>query len=114
MPFIDSKITCKLSDVQKETLKTELGNLISIIPGKNENFLMIGFTEEYPLYFSGSKLDKGAFVDVKIFGSTSDAALEELTAKICALYEKELGIPPKAIYVKYEFSTHWGWNGHNF
>lgn len=75
---------------------------------------MIGFTEEYPLYSSVSKLNKGAFVDVKIFGSTSDAALEELTAKTCTLYEKELGIPPKTIYVKYEFATHWGWNGHNF
>ena len=114
MPFIDSKITCKLSDAQKETLKTELGKLISTIPGKNESFLMIGLADEYPLYFSGSKLDKGAFVDVKIFGSTSDDVLEEMTAKICALYEKELGIPPKAIYVKYEFATHWGWNSHNF
>lgn len=114
MPFIDSKISCKLSDAQKETLKTELGKLITIIPGKSENFLMVGFTDEYPLYFSGTKLDKGAFVDVKIFGSTSDSVLEEMTAKICALYEKELDIPSKAIYVKYEFATHWGWNGHNF
>ena len=114
MPFIDSKISCKLSDTQKETLKTELGKLITIIPGKSENFLMVGFTDEYPLYFAGTKLDKGAFVDVKIFGSTSDAILEEVTTKICALYEKELGIPSNAIYVKYEFATHWGWNGHNF
>lgn len=114
MPFIDSKITCKLSDAQKETLKTELGKLINIIPGKSETFLMVGFSDEYPLYFSGSKLDKGAFVEVKIFGSTSDEVLEEMTEKICVLYEKELGIPPNAIYIKYEFATHWGWNKNNF
>lgn len=114
MPFIDSKITTKLSDTQKESLKAKLGELISTIPGKSESFLMVGFSDEYPLYFGGNKLDKGAFVDIKIFGTAPDSALEEMTGKICALYEKELGIPPKSIYVKYEFADHWGWNGHNF
>lgn len=114
MPFIDSKVTLKLSSNQKETLKTELGKLISTIPGKNESFLMVGFADEYPLYFAGQELEKGAFIEVKIFGTASDSALDALTGKICDLYEKELGIPPKHIYVKYEFATHWGWNGHNF
>lgn len=114
MPFIDSKVTIKLTDAQKDTLKTELGKLISTIPGKSESFLMVGFADEYPLYFSGQKLDKGAFIEVKIFGSAPDSALESLTSQICMLYEKELGIPPKSIYVKYEFATHWGWNSHNF
>ena len=114
MPYIDSKITLKLSEEKKETLKTALGQIISTIPGKSENFLMVGFDDEYSLFFSGNKLDKGAFVEVKIFGSTSNEALEQVTAKICALYEKELGIPQNAIYVKYEFVNHWGWSGRNF
>lgn len=114
MPFIDSKITTKLSESQKETLKSQLGEIISTLPGKSETFLMVGFNEEYPLYLGGNKLDKGAFIEVKIFGSAPDAALEEMTGKVCRLYEKELGIPPKAIYVKYEFVDHWGWNNHNF
>lgn len=114
MPFIDSKVTCKLSNAQKDLLKTKLGQLISTIPGKSETFLMVGFNDEYPLYFGGKELDKGAFIDVKIFGTASDSALEAFTAKICALYEEELGIPANAIYVKYEFATHWGWNGRNF
>ena len=114
MPFIDSKVTCKLSKEQRNHLKTKLGELIATVPGKSESFLMIGFNDEYPLYFGGTELEKGAFIEVKIFGSTSDSALETLTGQICDLYEKELGIPAKCIYVKYEFVTHWGWNGHNF
>ena len=114
MPYIDSKITLKLSEDQKEVLKTALGQIISTIPGKSENFLMVGFDDDYSLFFSGKKLEKGAFVEVKIFGSTSDSALEQVTSKICNLYEQELGIPKNAIYVKYEFVDHWGWNGHNF
>lgn len=114
MPFIDSKITCKLSDTQKDTLKSALGQIIATVPGKSETYLMVGFNEDYPLYFGGKKLDKGAFVEVKIFGSAPKSALEQVTAKICDLYEKELGIPPKNVYIKYEFVDNWGWNGSNF
>lgn len=114
MPFIDSKISCSVTAEKQDQLKTALGKLISTIPGKSETFLMVGFDDEYPLYFGGKKLDKGAFVEVKIFGSASDDALDALTGKICSLYESELGIPQNCIYVKYEFVDHWGWNGHNF
>lgn len=114
MPFIDSKISCSVSSEKEEVLKSELGKLISTIPGKSENFLMVGFNPDYSLFFGGKKLDKGAFVEVKLLGSAPAAALDTLTGQICALYEKELGIPQNCIYVKYEFVEHWGWNGHNF
>lgn len=114
MPFIDSKLTCKLSESQKEHLKTELGKLITTIPGKTEDFLMIGFSDEYPLYFGGKLLEQGAFIEIKLFGSAPDDVLEQLTAKICALYETELQIPPQSLYVTYQFVSHWGWNGRNF
>ena len=46
MPFIDSKITVKVSDEKKETIKARLGESASII-GKPERFVMIGFDDEY-------------------------------------------------------------------
>lgn len=114
MPFIDSKITLKLSDDKKELLKTKLGQIITTIPGKSESFLMVGFDDNYSLFFGGKKLEKGAFVEVKIFGSASDEALAKVTKQICDLYKEELDIDPAAVYVKYEFVSHWGWNGNNF
>lgn len=114
MPYIDSKISVPVSDKQKETLKTELGKIITCIPGKSENFLMVGFQDQYSLFFKGNALEKGAFVEVKIFGSAPSSSLDEVTDKICTLYENELGIPGQNIYVKYEFVSHWGWNHHNF
>lgn len=114
MPFINSKISCKLDADKQERIKTALGQIITTVPGKSENFLMVGFEDEYELYFGGNKLDKGAFVEVRIFGSTSDDILEKLTGQICALYEQELGIAPNNVYVTYDFVNHWGWNGSNF
>ena len=114
MPYIDSKITVAISDEKKEQLKTELGKIISLIPGKSETYLMVGFDDNYSLFFAGKELDLGAFIEVKIFGTAPETALSAVTGAICNLYHKELGIPPQNIYVKYEEVSNWGWNGRNF
>ena len=114
MPFIGSKITVKVSKEKKEIIKKRLGEAIELVPGKSERFLMVGFEDEYSLFFSGEELEKGAFVEVKIFGKTSKEAYDKLTKAICSIYEEELGIPQNKIYVKYEAVANWGWNGNNF
>jgi phenylpyruvate tautomerase PptA (4-oxalocrotonate tautomerase family) len=114
MPFIGSKTSVKISKEKEESIKKRLGEAIELIPGKSETFLMVGFEDEYSLYFGGEKLEKGAFIDVKIFGKASKDAYDKLTAAICKIYEEELDIPQNKIYVKYEEVQTWGWNGKNF
>ncbi len=113
MPFINSKITVKVSDEKREKIKSELGKAASII-GKPESFLMVGFEDEYCLYFAGNKLEKGAFISVDVYGSVSSSAADQMTARICEIYEEELGIPGDKIYVEYRGTSDWGWNGRNF
>ena len=113
MPFIDSKITVSVSQEKREAMKSELGKAVSIL-GKPESFLMVGFEDNYDLYMGGKKLEKGAYVAVSLFGNASGSAYEKMTAKICELYEKDLGIPQDAIYVTYHGVNDWGWNGRNF
>ena len=113
MPFINSKVTVPLSEEKKDVLKAELGKAISIL-GKPESYLMLGFEENYSLFFAGKKLDKGAFVSVQLFGNTNSDACSKMTAKICDIFKKELDIPEDAIYVTYQGIKDWGWNGNNF
>lgn len=113
MPFIDSKITIPLSEDKKDLLKSELGKAVSLL-NKPESFLMVGFEDNYDLYMGGRKLDKGAYVSVSLFGNASSSAYEKMTASICDLYEKELGIPKASVYVTYHGVNDWGWNGQNF
>lgn len=113
MPFIDSKITVPVSQEKRDTLKAELGKAVAIV-NKPESFLMLGFEDNYDLYMGGQKLDKGAYVEVSLFGNASSAAYNKMTAEICRIYEKELGIPGKAVYVTYHGVNDWGWNGQNF
>ncbi|MBQ7775677.1 MAG: hypothetical protein IJ379_07125 [Lachnospiraceae bacterium] len=113
MPFIDSKITVPVSQEKREVLKAELGKAVALL-GKPESFLMVGFEDNYDLYMGGKKLEKGAYVAVSLFGNASKNAYESMTARICELYEKELGVPGNAVYVTYHGVNDWGWNGRNF
>ena len=45
--------------------------------------------------------DKSAYVSVSLFGNASASDYDNMTAKICEIYEQELGIPSNAIYVTY-------------
>ena len=113
MPMITSKISVGVSEKKRETLKAELGRAISIL-GKPESYLMLGFEDNYSLYFAGKRLDKGAFVSVELLGDENPGACERMTAEICAIFERELGIPGNAVYITYAGFKNWGWNGRNF
>ena len=113
MPFINSKVTLKMSDEKKDAVKAKLGKAAAII-GKPESYLMVGFEDEYCLYFAVEKLEKGAFVSVDVFGSVDSSAANRMTEEICGIFADELGIPGNHIYVEYRGTRDWGWNGRNF
>ncbi|BCN30298.1 phenylpyruvate tautomerase MIF-related protein [Anaeromicropila herbilytica] len=114
MPFINSKLSMKITKEQEVLIKTKLGKAIELIPGKSESWLMLGFEEECHLYFKGEASEKIAFVEVKIFGKANSSDYDRLTSAICDIYNEVLGMPKDKIYVKYEEVSNWGWNGSNF
>ena len=113
MPFINSKVTVSLKKKKKENIKSRLGEIIRLIPGKSENWLMVGFEDNYSLYFKGNQDDETAFVEVRLFGSANSQVYNTLTSEICKIMEEEAGIPKSRVYVEYEEVEHWGWNGGN-
>ena len=113
MPFIDCKISAKLTDEKKEILKSELGKNIAIMH-KPESYLMVGIADNYDLYFAGKKLENAAYVGVKLFGNPSSGDCERMTAAICNVLKDKLNIQPSSVYVTYQGISDWGWNGGNF
>ena len=113
MPMIEAKVTMQLPAEKRDVLKAEFGKAISIL-GKPESYLMINLVENQDLYFGGKKLDKGAYVEIKILGNVDSSLSNKMTAKICEILEKQLDIPGDAVYVSYFGTSNWGWNGSNF
>lgn len=89
------------------------GKAIALIPGKSESWLMLSFEDNCRLYFKGKNDQPTAFVEVKLFGKASGEAYNKMTAAITDILKQQLNIQPDHIYVKYEETAHWGWNGNN-
>lgn len=114
MPFINSKVSVAITPEQERELKTRLGRAISLIPGKSEQWLMVGFEDNYHLYFQGDNTQPTAFVEVQVYRTPSPSAMDQLTAEITGVLNDVLGIAPDCIYVSYHPTDDWGWNGSNF
>ena len=102
MPFISSKVNIAMTKEQKETIRKKLGENISIIPGKTEDWLMVEIADNCDLYFRGDEKLPTAFIEVKVFGEIKDIAAGKMTEIISGIYEKELKIKQNRIYIKYE------------
>jgi hypothetical protein len=114
MPFISSKVSVPMSETQREKMKEKLGKAIEIIPGKSEGWLMIEFADRCDLAFKGDRNTPAAFVEIKSFGEIPEDCLDQMTKKICDLYEQDLGIAADRVYVQYLEVSKWGWNRINF
>lgn len=113
MPMIKVETTVSLPEEKRSILKTELGKAISLM-GKPESYLMINLVENQDLYMGGQKLEKGAFVEVKVLGQVNAAQSDSMTAKVCQILQSVLDIPGDAVYVAYFGTANWGYNGSNF
>ena len=113
MPYINTTTTAKITDEVKERLTKELGEAITLIPGKSEEWLMLNFAGGSAMAHRGT-LGDCCMIEVSIFGSATSEAYDALTARLCEIVAKELGIPANRTYVKYTECDRWGWNGINF
>lgn len=111
MPMILTKTTTKITSEQELILKEKLGKAIEILPGKTETWLMLGFEENCRLWFRGDNSKPLAYVEVSALGKISPDSAEKLTAEICDILKTVLGIEGDGVYVKYEETDKWGFDG---
>lgn len=112
MPFIELKTNQNIEKI-KDTLKAELGDAITAIPGKSETWLMVELEGDKAMYFKGSD-EPCAMFEIAIFGKASDDTYDDLTNRICEISERLLSVPADRTYVKYSEIDHWGYNNFNF
>ena len=113
MPFINVKTNASINQENELKIKAQLGEAIKLI-GKSESWLMINFEDKQRMYFRGDNSSNMAFVQVDLYGAASSSAYNSMTGAITESLNKELGIEPDKIYVKYSEIKNWGFNGGNF
>lgn len=113
MPFIQLKTNAEINANDEKLIKSKLGELITIIPGKSENWLMVQISGGKKMYFKGSD-EKCAMIEVKIYGKATGETYDKLTYEITNLVSKTLNIRSTRIYVSYFETPNWGFAGSNF
>lgn len=113
MPYIHSIVSVKMSQDQKDAVKSKLGQAINEMPGKSEESLMIAMQDDQTMYFRGKSKEKAAIVELKMLYTQTLEAKEDFTKKVCDIYSQELGIPGEEIFVAFTETEkgNWGWNG---
>ena len=114
MPYIKLTTSAKVAPQTAESIKAAFGKAIENFPGKSEQWLMVSVQDCVPMWFRGDNSADTAMVDVELLGAVNSAASSKMTADVCAILEKHLGIAPDRVYVKYTGYSDWGWNGNNF
>ena len=111
MPFIKTKVSCKISAEQEIELKQRFGRAISLVPGKSEDYLLLEFEDNRRMWLRGERDEPIAYIEAAVFGNENHAGYDAFTAGITKALTQILGIKPENVYVKYEDITAWGVGG---
>jgi len=111
MPLINLQVSFGLSPKEKDNITKELGQLIGLMSGRSEKYLMVAIKDEYTFYLAGEKLDRAAFMDLRLLGKESEEGQEKFVVAAQALLGKLLNIPVGNIYTNILEMQHWGARG---
>jgi hypothetical protein len=110
MPYLSVSIGQKLEAAQREKLKTELGRLITIIPGKTEPDLIVHIQDSGAMYIGGEEVPC-AYIDLRVYTKTAEEAKKRFTCETCAFIAKEFNIPVERQYLTIREFENWGYDG---
>lgn len=114
MPYIQARLSIKLDDTQKENLQKKLTSVTSSALAKPKAYIMTEIEDNKSIYMAENKLDRGAYISIKMLGSASKSACQVLTNEICDILSADYEINGSNVYVTYHPVDLWGWNGTMF
>lgn len=114
MPYIEAKMSIKLDEHQKDDLQKKLTGAVSAAFGKPKAYIMACIEDGKSLYMGERKLDKGAYIAIRLLSSASKSTCQSLTGEICRLLQSDYGVEGTNVYVTYHPTDLWGWNGSMF
>jgi phenylpyruvate tautomerase PptA (4-oxalocrotonate tautomerase family) len=111
MPYISINTSKDLSAQQKADVKSKMGEIIPLIPGKSEAVTMVDISGGHSLYKSGRELKNGAFIEIRLWGKAELNDKDALTKAIFVSLKELLGSPEEEIYLNIIELENWGYGG---
>ena len=113
MPQVNINVSKKLDDSTKNKLQLEIGNNMSILPGKNIENTMICINDGVSMFKNGEAVE-GIFADIRLYKSSPEESKKELAEKLFSIFENVLGIKSNAVYMNFTEMPNWASGGSYF
>lgn len=110
MPFIRYTTTKTLTLNQEKAIKEVTGKLISILPNKLEENLMIHIEDNQLMYFKGKDIDCMK-IQVQLFHTIDLQSKQKFVKELCKEIENITHVPLSQQYLSIEEYENWGKNG---
>ena len=111
MPLIVVNTNLNLEKEKKDSLKSELGRIIELLPGKTEQQLMVDISDGHTIYFHGEEAKQTAYIDVRMYGSQSFESKAEFTSAVFEVAKEQLGLENDEVFVNIGEYGIWGARG---
>ncbi|WP_294578612.1 phenylpyruvate tautomerase MIF-related protein [uncultured Thomasclavelia sp.] len=110
MPFVSFTTNHKLTLRQENEIARRTGELISILPGKKEENLMLHLEDNQIMYFRGEDIPC-MMIAVKLYNQATLEAKKEFAEKLVVMIKETTNIEIDNIYVSFDEYPNWGKQG---
>lgn len=114
MPYIQTRLSIQLDEVQKDDLQKKLSDATSTALSKPKAYIMTEIEDGKSLYMDEKRIEKGAYISIKMLGAANKSDCQTLTKLICNILSNDYGIASSNVYITYHPIDLWGWNGTMF
>ncbi len=111
MPFVQTRLTNKLNDIEKSKLHSAIEEIIKEELQKPVDYIMVGIEDGYNLWLGDNKLENGAMISVQHMGIPSKDAYNAITKRISKVLEDEFQTDSSKVYITFQCINEWGWSG---
>lgn len=110
MPFIRVTTNRKLTLHQEIKIKEELGRLITILPNKKEENLMVHIEDNQIMYFRGED-KKCLMMTVSLYKQSPLEAKQKFAGEVLTMLEEVTGVDKNDQYLSFSEFENWGKQG---
>lgn len=110
MPYISFKTTKILTLQQELDLKKMVGQLITLLPEKTEDYLMVHIEDNQLIYFRGQEIDC-MMIECKVYGHLDAASKHNFVSELMKETERITKVPIMNQYLTFDEKNEWGMNG---
>lgn len=112
MPYLHIRTNARIDD--ETALLKRCSASVAEALGKSERFVMLSIDSEQPMSFAGTS-EPCAYLELKSLG-LEPGQTNSLSATLCELMARELGIAPARVYIEFTPGERalWGWNSGTF